>query len=119
MRTPIEPLRAERCQTVDLVDGMNVVAAFQLLVLLTPANGTPVIAKRLLGDRFAVSLDGGLVLPDGAPLFGRSKTVRGIVLAVLVTAAGAPLVVLDWRIGAIVGATAMLGDLVSSFVKRR
>ena len=98
---------------------MNVVVCVQLLILLTLANGTPVIAKRVLGDRLEFPLDGGLILPDSAPLFGRSKTVRGLVLAVVVTAAGAPLVGLDWRIGATVGATAMLGDLFSSFVKRR
>jgi CDP-diglyceride synthetase len=98
---------------------MNVVACLQLIILLTLANGSPVIAKRVMGDRLAAPVDGGFILPDGAPLFGRSKTVRGIVLAVLVTAIGAPIVGLDWRLGAIVGTTAMLGDLLSSFIKRR
>jgi CDP-2,3-bis-(O-geranylgeranyl)-sn-glycerol synthase len=40
-------------------------------------------------------------------------------LAVLVTTAGAPLIGLDWGIGALVGSLAMAGDLVSSFLKRR
>ena len=98
---------------------MKVFVCAQFLALLTLANGSPVIATRVLGDRLAFPVDGGLVLPDGAPLFGRSKTVRGIVLAVLVTAIGAPLVGIDWRIGAAAGAMAMLGDLFSSFLKRK
>ena len=98
---------------------MDLVACAQLLVLLTLANGAPVIGKRILGDRAACPLDAGIVLADGAPLFGRSKTVRGIVLALVAATAGAPLLGLSWRIGVLVGISAMLGDLVSSFVKRR
>ncbi|MFO1058717.1 MAG: CDP-archaeol synthase [Dongiaceae bacterium] len=91
----------------------------EILLLLTLANGTPVIAARLLGSRFAWPLDGGLVLPDGRPLLGRSKTLRGLVLALAATAAGAALLGLGWRLGLAVGALAMAGDLLSSFVKRR
>jgi hypothetical protein len=91
----------------------------QLLVLLVLANGTPVVAKKILGERFAYPLDGGVEFVDGRPLFGRSKTVRGVVLAVLVTMAGAALIGLEWQIGFLVGSLAMAGDLVSSFLKRR
>jgi CDP-2,3-bis-(O-geranylgeranyl)-sn-glycerol synthase len=38
---------------------------------------------------------------------------------VLVTALGAPLVGLEWKIGIAVGSLAMAGDLFSSFFKRR
>lgn len=91
----------------------------ELLLLLTVANGIPVLATRVLGERAAWPLDGGLRLADGYRLFGRSKTVRGIVLAVAVTALAAVLLGWGWRIGALLGAGAMLGDLLSSFVKRR
>ena len=91
----------------------------QLLVLLMLANGTPVVAKKILGEQFAYPLDCGVVFIDGRPLFGHSKTIRGIVLAVLVTTAGAPLIDLDWTIGFVVGGLAMVGDLASSFLKRR
>jgi len=91
----------------------------QLLFTLILANGTPVIAKKLLGSRFAYPLDGGVTFFDGRPLLGSSKTIRGVLLALLATAAGAPLVGLDWTIGLLVGATAMAGDLCSSFLKRR
>ena len=56
---------------------------------------------------------------DGRPLFGPSKTIRGILISVLITTASAPLVGLDLTIGAIVAGAAMAGDLFSSFVKRR
>jgi CDP-diglyceride synthetase len=94
-------------------------AILQLLVLLMLANGIPVVAKKILGERLAYPLDGGVEFVDGRPLFGRSKTIRGVVLAVLATTAGAPLIGLGWEIGALVGSLAMVGDLVSSFLKRR
>ena len=98
---------------------MQVFVILQLLILLMLANGTPVIAKKLLGDRYSYPLDGNLKFTDGRPLFGHSKTIRGVVLAVLVTTAGAPLIGLGWKIGLLVGSFAMAGDLISSFSKRR
>jgi len=91
----------------------------KLLVLLTVANGTPVIAAKILGNNSAFPLDGNLTLSDGRPLFGSSKTLRGVLLSILLTTACAPLIGLDWKVGSVVALTAMLGDLLSSFVKRR
>ncbi len=91
---------------------MQPVVILQLLILLLLANGTPVIAKKVLGDRYSYPLDGNLTFADRRPLFGRSKTIRGIVLAVLVTTAGAPLIGLGWKTGFLVGSFAMAGDLV-------
>src|ERR1019366_7611444 len=98
---------------------MQYVSILQLLILVTLANGAPVIAKRILANHFAWPLDGNLNFIDGRPLFGPSKTIRGVLVAVLVTTACAPLLGLEFRIGLVVGATAMAGDLFSSFVKRR
>jgi CDP-diglyceride synthetase len=91
----------------------------QLLFLLMLANGTPVITKKVLGNRYSHPLDCNRRFVDGRPLFGRSKTIRGVVLAVVVTTAGAPLIGLSWDAGFLVGSFAMLGDLFSSFSKRR
>ncbi len=98
---------------------MQPLVILQLLILLLLANGTPVIAKRVWGHRFSSPLDGGVRFLDGRPLFGPSKTVRGILLSILVTSACAPIVGLEWKIGAVVGSAAMAGDLFSSFLKRR
>ena len=91
----------------------------QLLFLLMLANGTPVVAKKILGSRYSYPLDCDLAFADGRPWLGRSKTFRGVVLAVLVTTAGAALVGVSWEVGLLVGVFAMAGDLFSSFCKRR
>ena len=98
---------------------MHPLLDLQLLILLAVANTAPLLGKRVLGDRLAWPLDGGLAFFDGRPLFGASKTLRGVVLAVLATAAAGALVGLGWRIGALAGGGAMVGDLLSSFLKRR
>lgn len=98
---------------------MHPLVVVQLLILLTLANGSPVIAKRVMRKHFASPLDGDAKFLDGKPLLGRSKTVRGLLIAIVVTAAGAPLIGLDFKIGLLAGAAAMVGDLLSSFVKRR
>ena len=56
---------------------------------------------------------------DGQPLFGKAKTVRGVTLALIVTAGLAPIVDIQFAHGALISAAAMVGDLFSSFLKRR
>jgi hypothetical protein len=90
-----------------------------LLFLLLLANGTPLMVHKVLGRRFSYPVDGDREFVDGRPVFGRAKTLRGVICAILVTAAGAPLVGLGWKIGLMVGGLAMVGDLFSSFLKRR
>ena len=91
----------------------------KLICLLAVANGAPVLARKFLGDRCAWPLDGGLRFVDGRPLFGASKTVRGVLMSVLLSTATAPLLGLPVGAGALAGALAMIGDLLSSFAKRR
>jgi CDP-diglyceride synthetase len=98
---------------------MHPVIVLQLLILLMLANGTPVIAKKVLGGYYSYPLDGNLTFADRQPVFGRSKTIRGILLAVLVTTASAAIIGLGWKTGLLVGSFAMAGDLFSSFCKRR
>jgi CDP-diglyceride synthetase len=98
---------------------MQLLHILQILVLLTFANGTPIVAKKIFGSRFALPLDAGIIFLDGRPVFGASKTMRGIVVSILITTAIAPFIGLDLTIGAIVASSAMAGDILSSFVKRR
>ncbi len=98
---------------------MDALAILRSLILLTLANGAPVVAKKAFGRRLAAPLDGGVRFFDRRPLLGPSKTVRGVLAAILASAAGAPLLGLDPRTGAVAGAAAMAGDLCSSFLKRR
>ena len=98
---------------------MHLLMIAQLLALLAVANGTPIIVEKILGRSLAFPVDGGATFVDGRPLFGSSKTVRGLMLSILASTALAPLIGLDWRIGALVALLAMIGDLFSSFLKRR
>jgi|SRR5579859_1851101 len=98
---------------------MRIVPILQALFLLTLANGTPVIVKRIFGSRMAFPLDAGVQFLDGQPLFGSSKTVRGVVSSIAVTAGLAPLLGVSVVAGSLAAALAMVGDLFSSFVKRR
>lgn len=90
-----------------------------LLFLLIVANGAPVLAHAVLKHVGNYPLDGGLILADGQPLLGPSKTVRGVVLSLLVTTVTAVVFALPWYVGSVIAVGAMLGDLISSFTKRR
>ncbi|ODR95913.1 hypothetical protein AUC70_03385 [Methyloceanibacter stevinii] len=98
---------------------MQLLLLFQLLTLVVVANAVPVFAKRCFGPATAWPLDGGLVLSDGQPLLGASKTIRGILLSMVLTPVVAMLIGLSWQVGVVVAFSAMAGDLVSSFLKRR
>jgi len=98
---------------------MQYLAVLQVLILLTLANGSPVIAKWIFGSKCSWPLDGNIKLIDGRPLFGASKTVRGILVSIFITSACAPLLGLTVIIGLLVATMAMAGDLLSSFLKRR
>ena len=97
----------------------HTLAILRSLILISAANGAPVLLARLLGTRFARPIDGGIVLGDGHPLLGRSKTWRGLAAAIVLAACVAVLIGLPWQAGALIGASAMAGDCLSSFVKRR
>jgi len=94
-------------------------ALAQMLVLLLLANGSPVVAKLIFGDVWAMPVDANVRFADGGPLLGPSKTVRGLVASLLVTGIGAWLLGLGIWVGVLAAATAMAGDLLSSFLKRR
>ena len=91
----------------------------KLLVLLAIANGAPVLACKFLGNRWNFPLDCGFSLGDGQPLLGESKTLRGILFSIFTSATLAPFLGIHWKIGALFAFFSMLGDLLSSFTKRR
>ncbi len=91
----------------------------RLLLMLGVANSAPIAIKRLLGPRWGWPLDGGLRFIDGRPLLGSSKTVRGVAVAVAACMLCAPVLGFPITAGALIGAAAMAGDALSSFVKRR
>ena len=90
-----------------------------LLLLIIVANGAPIVMWVLLGNRLKTAIDFGYVFVDGHPLFGKSKTWRGVVGAVLFTGVGAVILGYSLTTGVLVALYTMAGDLVSSFTKRR
>lgn len=91
----------------------------KILLLLFVANGAPIILTKLLGNRYARPLDGGLVFLDGRALLGASKTWRGVIGSLLVTPIAAILLGFPAAVGFTVALGAMMGDCCSSFIKRR
>lgn len=92
---------------------------FDIVFLLLVANGSPILAECLLRKKLSIALDTGLLFTDGQPIFGTSKTVRGIAASIIGTAVAALVIGQSPAIGLVLGTAAMIGDLASSFMKRR
>jgi CDP-2,3-bis-(O-geranylgeranyl)-sn-glycerol synthase len=90
-----------------------------VLLLLVAANSVPVLLSMMLQDRWASPIDGGRMLHDGQPLFGAHKTWRGLLAGTLAAGALGAGLSIGILTAAAVGFCALLGDLLSSFVKRR
>jgi len=91
----------------------------KLLILIVVANLAPIVVQRMLRNRFATPLDCGLHFLDGRPLLGPSKTWRGYVFSILITSACAWIEGLDMATGLVFALAVLLGDSVTSFIKRR
>jgi len=91
----------------------------QLLLLIIIANGAPIITRQWLNGRFSHAVDLDHDLADNNRIFGPSKTWRGIVSSLLVTPVVAVLLGYSIETGLMVAVYAVIGDLISSFIKRR
>ena len=92
---------------------------FQLLLLIIIANGAPILIRVLFRGRFNQAVDFGLKMPDGYDILGASKTWRGVCAAIAATPAAAWLMGYSLETGFLVAIYAVVGDLLSSFLKRR
>lgn len=91
----------------------------QALLVLVSANSAPVLTARVFGDHLAAPIDGGHRLRDGRPLFGPHKTWRGFVSGTLAATLVGSAIGLPALVAASAGVLALVGDLLSSFAKRR
>lgn len=98
---------------------MNASQVVILVLLVFVANLAPAAIGLLMGHRWNAPLDGGLCLPDQHRVLGPTKTFRGVIAAVLATGIFANFVGLTPAAGAGFAGLAMLGDIGSSFTKRR
>lgn len=83
------------------------------------ANGIPILARWWLGKQFSLSIDAGYLLSDGYPIFGTSKTWRGLLLGILSASLLAIAFEFSIIFAIIFPLLSLLGDLFSSFIKRR
>jgi CDP-2,3-bis-(O-geranylgeranyl)-sn-glycerol synthase len=98
---------------------MDLLLAGKLIALLMTANGAPVLARSLFETRWEHPIDANHRFIDGLPLLGPSKTWRGIIAALMITPCVALLLGMSVHTGLLIAVTAMAGDLLSSFCKRR
>lgn len=91
----------------------------ELLLLILVANGVPVVISYLFHHRASLPIDFGWVLADQQRCLGDNKTWRGLFSSVIVTTLLAGLLGLDYVIGVQLSLLVMVGDLLSSFIKRR
>lgn len=89
------------------------------LLLVVLANSAAWASGCAVRGRWAAPLDFGCILWDGRRLFGSHKTWRGLIAAMLVCGLAAQVSGLTWILGAGFGAASLLGDALSSGIKRR
>lgn len=92
---------------------------FRLLILLWLVNFTPPVAAVVLEGRYNTPLDRGLLWRDGRPLLGKNKTSRGVLAGVIAAGSIGPFLGFPLWLCLSTGILSMLGDLFSSFLKRR
>jgi len=90
-----------------------------LLFLILVANGTPVLMSYWFAGKMSLPVDFGCQLKDKQPVFGSSKTWRGLNSSLLITGIAAVLIGQEFSFGILIATLAMSGDLLSSFIKRR
>ena len=90
-----------------------------VLLLIIVANGAPIMVRYLLGQHLSLPVDFHRSFFDGKRIFGNSKTWIGLISIPVLSILTAWLLGLAIEIGALIGVGVVLGDLFSSFTKRR
>jgi len=90
-----------------------------LLLFIIIANAAPILIRVLLNDYLNLAVDFGSKLSDNNRLFGAAKTWRGIFAALGAASMATWLFDYSWETGFLIAIYAIVGDLLSSFIKRR
>ncbi len=91
----------------------------RLLTLLWLVNFAPPFLAQIFESKWDWPVDRGYVCPDGRLLFGRHKTIRGVLAGIIFGGAAGLALGFPLWLGLGAGVLSMLGDLFSSFLKRR
>ncbi|MFP4586530.1 MAG: CDP-archaeol synthase [Desulfohalobiaceae bacterium] len=97
----------------------ELLVSLQILILLGGINLTPALLGYWHRQKEPASLDRGRKLQDNQPIFGPGKTIAGLILALLAGPILALILFWPWWLGLTCAALSMLGDLLTSFAKRR
>jgi len=90
-----------------------------ITVFLLITNFLPPLASLVLSDRYKRPVDNGIAWIDQRPLLGPHKTWRGVLATLLVGPFFFPMLSVSWPVAFIGSLLVVLGDLLSSFIKRR
>ena len=97
----------------------NLILTTKIIVLLWLLNFIPPFLAFIFQDRFNTPLDGNKTFFDGQPILGPHKTIRGFVGSIVCGGLTAHLFSLSLLQGVALGILTMLGDIITSFIKRR
>jgi hypothetical protein len=93
--------------------------ALKILVILIVANTAPILSSALFPKARRWPLDNGRRLADGRPLLGEHKTLWGLLSGIGAAGIFGLLMGLSLTTGLLIGLASLLGDLLTSFLKRR
>jgi predicted MPP superfamily phosphohydrolase len=91
----------------------------RLLILLWLVNLAPPFLAQIFESKWNSPIDGGYLFLDGRPMFGKHKTIRGVLAGIITGGLIGPALGFPLWLGLCAGFLSMLGDLLSSFLKRR
>jgi CDP-2,3-bis-(O-geranylgeranyl)-sn-glycerol synthase len=94
-------------------------AAIDAFLLLITANSVPWVLGKVLGRRGDWPLDFGGCAWDGERILGSHKTWRGLLSGALACGGVSAILGHDFALGLEFGALSLLGDALSSAIKRR
>ncbi|MBF0398946.1 MAG: CDP-archaeol synthase, partial [Desulfobacterales bacterium] len=92
---------------------------FKILILLFAVNFAPTFATYYLHNKWIKPLDMGYDFIDGRPVLGNHKTIRGALSGIFAGTITGYLLGFPIVMGFLVGFFSMIGDILSSFIKRR
>ncbi len=97
----------------------QVMVPTKVLLLLLCINGIPPLLARFFPEAANGPLDNNRRFFDGYPIFGRHKTIGGFLCGILTGGIIGYLIGFSFALSLLAGLLGMLGDILTSFIKRR
>ncbi len=91
----------------------------KVIILLWSVNVTPVLLAVIFEEKWNTPLDRDALFIDGKPFFGNHKTIRGFLGGILAGSFIGLILGIPFWAALSASTLSMVGDLLSSFIKRR